>query len=72
MKYRIKKITECWGLNNKKEISKYYPQERRWGLWRYMGGMITVFFSTEEEAWDYIDTLLTGEKVEHIYEPSSQ
>jgi len=76
MKYRVKKISEyrqvCTELR-----SLYYPQVRKWGLWRYMfdnavDNRNAICFSNEEKAWKHINDAQLYETVEYLYEPSAE
>ena len=74
MKYRVKKITE-YSRARTEFRSLYYPQVRKWGLWRYMfdntvDNRDAICFFIEQQAWKHIDSLRSYERVEYLYEPS--
>ena len=74
MKYRVKKISEYSHLRVELQ-SLYYPQVRKWGLWRYMfdnavDNRNAICFANEEKAWKHINSLQAYEHIEYLYEPS--
>jgi len=74
MKYRVKKISGYSHLRVELR-SLYYPQVRKWGLYRYMFDYLgdnrnAICFVIEKDAWEHIDKLQAYERVEYLYAPS--